>query len=77
MGQSVTIGLLQAVTEKSRKEIRSEGGFPQRRRMIPRSEEKDEALFILRVNAGAKYGIKRFPDGTFRLQEKYTPDNFR
>jgi hypothetical protein len=70
MGQSITIKELQAVAEKFRKEIRAAGGFPPRRRTAPRSKEKDDALFSLRLNACVKYGIRRFPDGTFRLQEK-------
>lgn len=70
MGPSVTIAQLQAVAEKTRKEIRAAGGFPERRRMTPRDKEKDDALFLLRLNAAVKYGVRRFPDGTFRLQEK-------
>lgn len=70
MGQCVTLEQLQAVAETTRKRIRATGGFPKRRRMLRRSREKEEALFLLRVNASVKYGVKRFPDGTFRLQEK-------
>ena len=70
MEQRITIEQLCAIAETFRKKIRSEGGFPHRRRMIPRVVEKEEALFVLRVNAAVKYGVKRFPDGTFRMQEK-------
>ena len=70
MEQSITIGELQAVAEKTRKDIRSEGGFPRRRRQVPRDREKDEALFLLRLNASVKFGVTRCDDGTFRLQKR-------
>jgi hypothetical protein len=72
MGQVITIEQLQSIAEKRRKQVRSEGGFPERRRMMPRSAEKEEALFLLRLNASVKYGLKRFPDGTYRLQQRET-----
>jgi hypothetical protein len=38
--------------------------------MMPRIAEKDEALFLRRLNESLKYGLKRFPDGTYRLQPR-------
>jgi len=70
MEQQVTIEQLCAIAGKVRKKMRAEGAFPKRRRMMSRAREKEEALFVLRVNAAVKYGVKRFPDGTFRLQDK-------
>ena len=70
MEQRITIEHLCAIAENTRKQKRAEGGFPKRRRMTPRDKEKEEALFLLRSKASVKYGIRRFPDGTFRLLEK-------
>jgi hypothetical protein len=70
MGNSIRIDVLQAIAENARRTMRAKGGFPARRRVVTRSEEKDEALFRLRLNACIKYGVKRFPDGSYRLQEK-------
>jgi uncharacterized protein (DUF924 family) len=72
MEQQITIEQLWAIAEDERKRVRSEGGFPKRRRMVARDKEKEEALFLLRLNASVKYGVKRFPDGTFRLQPRTT-----
>jgi len=35
--------------------------------MAPRSKEKEDALFLLRLNASLKYGLRRFPDGSYRF----------
>lgn len=68
MEQRITIERLCSLADNARKKNRRQGGFPKRRRMTPRGKEKEEALFILRLNASVKYGVKRCPDGTFRLQ---------
>ena len=70
MEQVITIEQLRSIAKGGRKKTRSEGGFPKRRRMMPRSREKEEALFLLRLNASVKYGLKCFPDGTYRLQQR-------
>jgi hypothetical protein len=70
MEHRITVERLSAIAETERKRIRSEGGFPKRHKYTSRSNEKEEALFILRLNASVKYGIIRFSDGTFRLQQK-------
>jgi len=58
---------LRAIAEAERARVRSEGGFPQRRRMAPHNKEKEDALFLLRLNASLKYGLRRFPDGSYRF----------
>jgi hypothetical protein len=70
MEQRITIEQLSAIAENMRKKTRSEGACLKRLRMTPRGKEKEEALFLLRSNASVKYGIRRFPDGTFRLLKK-------
>lgn len=67
METEITIERLHAIAEEERRRVRSEGGFPQRRHMAPRSKEKEDALFLLRLNASLKYGLRRFPDGSYRF----------
>lgn len=67
MGNTISIDELAAIAEKFQRDMRNDGGFPRRRRLLPRSEEKQTALVKAAVNYTVKFGLRRYPDGTYRL----------